>query len=667
MSTSTAAVTMATSPSSETITPLTPSSPLYLYLNSKQGVNVYNIQHNDNNPNAVKEQQITLSTNSQTSQPNEGVIFSPNGQYMAIIYKDRISVHDTTQDGKQVKCISGEEGASISNVQFSPMNTFLVTLGKYSPHKTTSGNLVVWKLFPEAEDGVYDALSCKILLRTKYKASGSESVWPVVQWNDNESICAIWQQEEKSLNFYKYGVPKKKEPQQTQQQTQQKEEEEEDIPAQINENEKQFQLVTRFKKPKVLKFKLSSKSTFAIHTFNAQTQQNLVQIYKYPTFKKPTCFISFVAERKDVEVDVEMKWNKIGSALLVHTTASTDTENENYYGKSQVYFLRANGHFTCQVTLSKSGPVHDVAWSPKGSEFVMVYGFTPAKATLFNESTQVIFEFGTNTRNKCSWSPNGRYLCLAGFGSLTGRMEFWDREKKKMIGQADAKEASVYGWSRDSRLFITATVTPTLRVSNKIQLWKYNGMLLHEQGFDGLYSAVWNHYTPITAAKSENDETDDGEETEKKSAQPQIKEKDRPPSPRALNEGKLLQQTQVVTQKKAYVPPSLRGSIGSSDDSVYKREGHEAPSKPLTKKQNSTTATINQNAQMAKAVQLQRMIPGLPTSAAMKQVTGSGSPQNQQGSSAGGDAAKKKRKRKKKNKKAGDSTPETDSANGDQD
>jgi uncharacterized protein with WD repeat len=638
-----------------------PSEPLNLYLNTKQGVSVYNIQHNDSNLTAVKEQQITLSTQITTTQSNEGVIFSPNGQYFAIIYKDKVSVYDaTTQDCKQVKCISGEEGASLSNVQFSPLNTFFVTLGKYSPHKTTTGNLVVWKLFPEADDGDYDALSCKILLRTKYKASGSESVWPVVQWNDNESICAIWQQEEKSLNFYKYGVPKKKEqvPQEKQQQLpkeeqqQPKEEQEEHIPAQINENEKQFQLVTRFKKPKVLKFKLSSKSTFAIHTYNALNRQHLVQIYRYPTFKKPTCFISFMSEKSDVEVDIEMKWNKIGSALLVHTTESQDTENENYYGKSQVYFLRANGHFTCQVTLSKSGPVHDVAWSPKGNEFVMVYGFTPAKATLFNESTQVIFEFGTSTRNKCSWSPNGRYLCLAGFGSLTGKMEFWDREKKKMIGHADAKEASVYGWSRDSRLFITATVTPTLRVSNKIQLWKYNGVLLHEQGFDALYSAVWNHYTP-TAAKSDSEETDDGED-EKKGTQNTNKEYIRPPSPRGLNEGKHLQ-IQVVTQKKAYVPPSLRGSVGSGSDDVYKREGLEAPSKPFNKKQQQQSS---QNVQSAKVAQLQRMIPGLPTSSALQQVTGSN--QSQSGSGSGGDAAKKKRKRKKKSKKTG--TP-SDSGN----
>jgi translation initiation factor 2A len=608
--------------------------PLSLFLNDKQGVSVFGIQHNDTNTNASIEQQVTQKQEIITTEPNEGTVFSPNGQFIAIIYKNRVSVHDTTKSCQQVKCISGEEGASISSVQFSPLNTFFVTLGKYSPHKSTAGNLVVWKMFPEADDGHYDPLACKILLRTKYKASGTD-FWPVVQWNDNESICAIWQQDLKSLNFYKYAVSVPKPLVQEQEQ----EEKEEDIPAPQSENEKQFQLVTRFKKPKVLKFKLSSKSTFCIHTYNGQSHQHLVQIYRYPNFKKPTCFISFVSERKGEEVEVEMKWNRIGSALLVHTTASTDTQNENYYGKSQVYFMRANGHFTCQVTLSKSGPVHDVAWSPKGNEFCMVYGYTPMKATLFNESTQVIFEFGTSTRNKCSWAPNGRLLCLAGFGSLTGRMEFWDREKKKMIGQADAKEASVYGWSSDSRLFYTATVTPTLRVSNKIQLWKYNGALLLEKPFDVLYNACWNNYIPVVETTSEEtEETDDSENTPKKSQAV----KERAPSPRGLNEGKKLTQTQEITQKKAYVPPSLRGT-GTQDDGLYKREGHEAPSKPLGNK--TQNPQQQQQAHAAKAVQLQRLIPGLPTSAALKQVQAT-SP------STTSSEAKKKRKRKKKNKNA---------------
>lgn len=618
--------------------------PLTLFLNAKRGVSVYSIQHNDNNPNAPIEQQITHQETNITNEPNEGVVFSPNGQYVAVIYKDRVSVHDTVNQFTQVKCIAGEDGASVSNVQFSPLNTFIVTLGKYSPHKSSTGNLVIWKLFPEADDGQYDANSCKILMRTTFKANNT-NFWPIVQWNEDESICAIWQQELKSINFYKYAVlqpdaqrPKSKEPS--------SEDQEEQIEMPVSENEKTFQLVYRFKKPKVLKFQLSPKSTFAIHTTN-QTNQHLVQIYKYQV-AKPTCFISFFTEKHE-EVDVEMKWNSNGTALLVHTTASTDAENENYYGKSQVYFMRANGNFTCQVTLTKSGPVHDIAWSPKGNEFCMVYGFTPMKATLFNDSTQAIFEFGTSTRNKCSWSPNGKFLCLAGFGSLTGKMEFWDREKKKLIGQAEAKEASVYGWASDSRLFYTATVTPTLRVSNKIQLWKYNGMLMHERPFDVLYSASWNNYAPTTVATEED-------QKQKKSAN-QAKQTSnlRLPSPRGINEGQSLLRTQVTAPKKAYVPPSLRG--GPMDDSVYKRDGHEAPSKPIS---SNNKGNIQQQQQAAKVAQLQRMIPGLPASAALKQV------QATSGTSGTSAAPKKKRKRNKNKKKTSDGNATTETSGDDQ-
>jgi uncharacterized protein with WD repeat len=621
-------------------------NPLSLLLNTKQGVSVIEYSHNDSEPNASKEDQLIVNREINIiNQPNEGLIYSSNGQYLAVIYKDRVSVHDITKNYEQVKCISGEDGSSISQVQFSPLNTFLVTLGKYSPQKASNNNLIIWKLFPEAsaqDVHPYEKLQCKILLRTRYNKSSSNDIWPIVQWNDNESICAIWQQSHQSLNFYRYGLPQMKQSSVNNQNHE--EEQEEQIPVAQSSEEMCFELVSRFKKPKVFKFNLSSKSTFSIHTFNSQTQQHLVEIYRYPNFKKPTCFISFAEEKKGVEIDVNMKWNRSGSALLVHANSSTDTDNENYYGKSQVYFLRSNGHFTCQITLSQSGPVHDVAWSPKGNEFCLVYGYTPAKATLYNESTQIIFEFGTGTRNKCSWAPNGRYLVLAGFGSLTGRMEFWDRDKKRMIGQAEAKEASTYGWSADSRLFVTATVTPTLRVSNKIQIWKYNGVLLYERHFETLYNAIWNHFTPSTITGEDSAET-------KESKQKQDKD-NRPPSPRALNEGKLLMQTKEQTVKKAYVPPSLRmAGMGPVNDSIFKRTGLEVPSKPSKQ----TVQTSQQQQQMMKAAQLQRMIPGLPNSAALQQITGQSA-----------EAAKKKRKRKKKKKSTESSAVTTEDNSGEE-
>ena len=57
---------------------------------------------------------------------------------------------------------------------------------------------------------------------------------------------------------------------------------------------------------------------------------------------------------------------------------------QSYYGESKLCFMSADGKTEGNVTLGKDGPIHDVAWSPAGREFVAIYGFMPAKATLFD-------------------------------------------------------------------------------------------------------------------------------------------------------------------------------------------------------------------------------------------------------------------------------------------
>lgn len=52
--------------------------------------------------------------------------------------------------------------------------------------------------------------------------------------------------------------------------------------------------------------------------------------------------------------------------------------------------------------------------------FVLLLVLPPPQA-------EPIFEFGEAHRNSISWSPHGRFVCLAGFGNLAGDMDFWDR------------------------------------------------------------------------------------------------------------------------------------------------------------------------------------------------------------------------------------------------
>ena len=107
-----------------------------------------------------------------------------------------------------------------------------------------------------------------------------------------------------------------------------------------------------------------------------------------------------------------------------------------------------------------------VTWSPAAPQFVVVYGFMPAKATLFNRKCESLFDFGTGPRNMSLYNPQGNLVLLGGFGNLRGNMEIWDIKGKKRAAQFEAADATNVGWSADGQHLVTSTCAPRLRQGN---------------------------------------------------------------------------------------------------------------------------------------------------------------------------------------------------------
>lgn len=83
----------------------------------------------------------------------------------------------------------------------------------------------------------------------------------------------------------------------------------------------------------------------------------------------PTCQKTFFKAEKS-----QIKWNNLGTQVLVLTQTDVDSTNKSYYGQSGLYLLSAAGNFDCRISLDKEGPIHDFAWSPNSKEFGVVYG-----------------------------------------------------------------------------------------------------------------------------------------------------------------------------------------------------------------------------------------------------------------------------------------------------
>ena len=268
--------------------------------------------------------------------------------------------------------------------------------------------------------------------------------------------------------------------------------------------------------------------------------------------------------------EANMMWNAAGSVVLVHASSDVDRSGSSYYGASGLYALGTQmyGNFTENVPLSKAGPIYDVQWSPNGDKFVVAAGVMPSRCTMYNVKAEMTFNFGEAHRNTALWSPHGRFLMLAGFGNLAGEMDFYDTNKNKKIGTNKAHCSVSYGWSPDSRYFMTAVLAPRMNVDNCYKIFKYNGvgpvaMLPFEQAFDCMWQPQDSKLCPNRGQSPRRDGTDGKQpvriatiaaeaEAPVKVAAPAY----RPPSARGLSSGlaeKLKRDTAPVGKVKAEV------------------------------------------------------------------------------------------------------------------
>ncbi|KAF5287562.1 hypothetical protein FQA39_LY15891 [Lamprigera yunnana] len=227
------------------------------------------------------------------------------------------------------------------------------------------------------------------------------------------------------------------------------------------------------------------------HTQSGPGQPSIGRLFKYPLFENQQS----VANKSFFQADkVEFYWNIKGNYVLLLTISEVDKTGGSYYGKQGLHFISTSGE-TAMVTMNKEGPIYHVAWSPKSLEFCVVYGFMPARASIFNIKCEPIFEFTAAPRNSIYYNPHGNILLLAGFGNLRGQIEMWNTNSKKLIGKCDAPDTTFLQWSPDGTHFLTATTAPRLRIGNGYKIWHYTGTLIYEEAYlnEELFELLWQN------------------------------------------------------------------------------------------------------------------------------------------------------------------------------
>ncbi|KAJ5594497.1 uncharacterized protein N7459_000705 [Penicillium hispanicum] len=368
--------------------------------------------------------------------------YSPCGRYYAWASPERVTIVDASV-GHVISIIPAD---NVFELGFSPLGTYVITWQR--PSKDANGdavkNLKVWRAVESGDEhtvvGSY--------------VQKSQTGWNL-QYTPDERLCARVVTNE--VQFY--------------------------------QSENLSTVWNKLRVEGVVDFALSPGQTHSIAVFvpERKGQPAQVKVFIVPQFGASVSQKSFFKGDK-----VQLKWNSSGTTLIVLAQTEVDRTGKSYYGETTLYLLSASGAFDSRIDLDKEGPIHDVSWNPNSKEFGVVYGYMPAKATIFNMRGVAKHTFPLSPRNTIQFSPHGRFVLVAGFGNLAGQMDIYDMDKNyHKIATVEASNASVCAWSPDGQYILTATTSPRLRVDNGVRIWHVSGGLMYNEDMIELYEVTW--------------------------------------------------------------------------------------------------------------------------------------------------------------------------------
>lgn len=372
-------------------------------------------------------------------------VYSPCGRYLAWASSEFVCIVDASVG----HAIASIPILNVFEIEFSPKGTYFSTWER--PSKDEDGNatknLKIWRTIEGLGDG-------EEKMPIGFFVQKSQSGWNL-QYTADESSCARMVSNE--VHFYDCN----------------------DLKSVWN----------KLRIEGVAAFSVCPGQAHAVAVFvpERKGQPASVKVYSVPQFNSPIAQKTFFKGDK-----VQLKWNSQGTSLLVLAQTDVDKSNKSYYGETTLYILSVNGTTDARISLDKEGPIHDVTWSPNGREFGVVYGYMPAKTTIFNHRAILQHSFPAGPRNTISFSPNSRFALVAGFGNLAGQIDLYDLERDNAkICTIESGNPSVCEWSPDSRYIMTATTSPRLRVDNGIKIWHVGGGIMYNQDMVELYNVAW--------------------------------------------------------------------------------------------------------------------------------------------------------------------------------
>eukprot|EP00931_Biecheleriopsis_adriatica_P001610 TRINITY_DN1019_c0_g1_i3.p1 TRINITY_DN1019_c0_g1~~TRINITY_DN1019_c0_g1_i3.p1 ORF type:complete len:646 (+),score=163.15 TRINITY_DN1019_c0_g1_i3:93-2030(+) len=390
------------------------------------------------------------------SPPNAfGHAWSDDGTLLASVCDEGVRIYDA-DDGYKMTCelekvapdVQGRVGG-VRTMRFSPKNSFIVTFEKWDPQFPE--NVHVWAL-----QGDRAGQRIKSLVLKGYTSGPLPG--EIIVWTFDEQFC-LELMPGKGVYVHDGALENLED-----------EDEDDDDKIVPEANAASFALSPAHQK-----------GSCYISCYTPQASR-VARLSLYH-LSNPTKLVMEMNLPNKVK-DCQMHWNFDGSALLGLASSDVDETGNSYFGSTFLYWLKPETKKKEEVCSAKDGLVQDLCWSPTANEFIAIVGMLPAAVNIYNGMTgRLEKKLGDSKRNTLKWNPFGRFAAVAGFGTLPGDLEFYDRVKDETLSSLRAALTVDCSWFADGRHFLAATVAPRMNEGNQVTLYTYSGDQLAHLAF----------------------------------------------------------------------------------------------------------------------------------------------------------------------------------------
>jgi len=235
-------------------------------------------------------------------------------------------------------------------------------------------------------------------------------------------------------------------------------------------------------------------------------KQNIISYFVPETENSPAKVILMeIPTRKELRQknlfsvsDCKMHWQSDGRYLCVKVDRHNKTKKSTFFN-FELFRVFEKDIPIEQLEMKET--VHAFAWEPKGTRFAIIHGESAQRPdisfyTMGDNKLKHLKTLEKKPANHLFWSPQGKFVVLAGLRTLNGLLEFFNVDEMETMGTDEHTMCTAVDWDPSGRFVSTTVSFWRHQLDTGYNIFLFNGKSLYKVLRDRFCQLLWRPRPP---------------------------------------------------------------------------------------------------------------------------------------------------------------------------